>query len=125
MSQAKPKFGHVCERTNDGNGPKVKSELEKTRNSKTQGRQEMSKIEELKDAIGRTRRRMTKYWWPSIGVIRLLLPEAEALLAEIDALQDELTDRKKQVEAAFEILEKYTPAEKLQEAGKEGKHETD
>ena len=53
------------------------------------------------------------------------MPEAEALLAEIDALQDELTDRKKQVEAAFEILEKYTPAEKLQEAGKEGKHETD
>ena len=40
MSQAKPKFGHVCERTNDGNGPKVKSELEKTRNLKGQEKME-------------------------------------------------------------------------------------
>lgn len=35
---------------------------------------------------------------------------------DVNLLQAELEERKKQLESAFEILEEYTPTEKLQEA---------
>ncbi|GAI57398.1 unnamed protein product [marine sediment metagenome] len=38
---------------------------------------------------------------------------------QIKQLQAELDERKKQLEIAFEILEKYTPTEKLQQANDE------
>jgi len=52
-----------------------------------------------------------------------LLCSVVALQAELDEFQTEntqlkaeLTERKKRLEVAFEILEEYTPTEKLQEA---------
>ena len=41
---------------------------------------------------------------------------AHKMFAHIDHLEVELVERKKQVDVAFEILEEYTPTDKLQEA---------
>jgi len=82
----------------------------------------MNAIEKFKWEIDRRRVHSTAAELPvgiSMITLTLTIQEAKDLFAEIKKLRTELTERGKQVKAAFEIIERYTPVEKLDQANNE------